>query len=542
MGKKILERISPLLTDFYQISMLWTYWKTGRHNKYAVFDLFYRTPPLGGQYAVFAGLERVLDYLSLFCFQNEEVEYLKSLPVCSHYDTEFFDWLKMLRMNIKVWAPEEGTLMFPRVPLMRVAGPLCLPQLIETAELCLVNYATMIATQASRMRLAAGNKAVLMEFGLRRAPGPDGGVSASHYAIMGGFDSTSNVLAGLLHDLPIGGTHAHSFVSSYSADELDKPRLLKFKFGESSCDLTELALMVQKELREYFPSQANQGELAAFLDYAWTNPDRFLALIDTYNVETSGLLNYLAVSVALARMRYVPLGIRLDSGDLVHLSNVVHKGYEICNKIFSRITYDYDFATQWIVASNDISENILWDFRNQKHHITHFGIGTKLVALPALGGVYKLVMIDDRWVIKLSMDAEKMTIPGAKRAIRLYGKDGRAILDLLAADEEYDALIESLQTGKDIFCRHPAMETKRCRVNPTSFKELHPLVFDGRRLGSPRSLLETQKYVSNQLEKEMREDMIRRENPTPYKVSVTELVYQQMHSLMASEAPVAVLS
>ncbi|MFA6594201.1 MAG: nicotinate phosphoribosyltransferase [Candidatus Buchananbacteria bacterium] len=541
-GQEKPSRISPLLTDFYQISMLYTYWKTSREERYAVFDLFYRTAPFGGQYAVFAGLSRILDYLSDFCLTPEEIRYLKSLPVCSHYEPEFFDWFNSLKMKIKVWAPEEGTLMFPRVPLVRVAGPICVAQLIETTLLNLTNYATQIATNAARMRYAAGWEAVLMEFALRRAPGPDGAISASHYALMGGFNSTSDVLAGLIYDLPVGGTHAHSFVTSYTAEDLSCHRLLTAKDGKSTHNLTTDTLHYQKCLKGYFPSETNQGELAAFIDYAWANPERFLALIDTYNVETSGLPNYLAVALALAEYGYTPLGVRLDSGDLAYLSNVVYNGYERIQKYYP--CRHCDFTKQAIVASNDIDEAILWSFSRQKHHITHFGIGTRLANCPALGGVYKLVQIDDRPVIKLSMNSEKMTIPGAKRAIRLYGADGKAILDLLVADEEYDEVVQSIRASNEILCRDPVNETVRCKVKPATGKELHQLVFfNGQRFDSlAQGVLGVQAHVKRQFKEETREDHLRPENPTPFKVAVTELVYQQMHALMASEAPIPVLS
>ncbi|MFA5124695.1 MAG: nicotinate phosphoribosyltransferase [Patescibacteria group bacterium] len=535
-------RISPLLTDFYQISMLYTYWKTSREERYAVFDLFYRTAPFGGQYAVFAGLGRILDYLSEFYLTPEEISYLKSLPVCSHYEPEFFDWFNSLKMKIKVWAPEEGTLVFPREPLVSVAGPVCVAQLIETTLLNSTNYPTQIITNAARMRYAAGWEATLMEFALRRAPGPDGAISASHYAVMGGFDSTSNVLAGLLHHLPVGGTHAHSFVTSYSAEDLKCQRILTTKDGKRTYNFTVLALDRQDCLKGYFPSETNQGELAAFIDYAWANPDRFLALIDTYNVETSGLPNYLAVALALAECGYTPLGVRLDSGDLAYLSNIVYGGYELIKKY--RPAAHCDFTKQAIVVSNDIDEAILWSFRRQKHHITHFGIGTRLANCPALGGVYKLVQIGNRPVIKLSMNIDKMTIPGAKRAIRLYGADGKAILDLLVADEEYDEVLQSIRASNEILCRDPINETVRCKVKPATCKELHQLVFfNGRRFDSlAPGVLAVQAYIRQQFEMEMREDHLRPENPTPFKVAVTERVYQQMHLLMASEAPIPVLS
>jgi len=208
--------VGPLLTDLYQLTMAYAYWKAGRHDDHAVFELFFRENPFGGEFTVFAGLEEVLGFLDDFRFSEEDIEYIRSIPDMAECDEAFFDWLRGVDCSkIKVSAPAEGTVVFPRIPLFRVEGLLAVGQLLESAFLNLTNYPSLVATNAARFRLAAGEDKTLLEFGLRRAQGPDGGVSASRYSYMGGFDGTSNVLAGKLFGIPVKGTHAHAFVSSF---------------------------------------------------------------------------------------------------------------------------------------------------------------------------------------------------------------------------------------------------------------------------------------------------------------------------------------
>jgi nicotinate phosphoribosyltransferase len=221
MGKRATT--NPLmcasLTDLYQLSMCYAYWKNGRHEDHAVFDLFYRKNPFKGEYVIFAGLSEAMSLVSSFKFSQEDVDHLResSLPGC---DPQFYDWLLSVDCSqVRIVAQEEGSVVFPRVPLLVVEGPLAVVQLLETPLLNAVNFASLIATNASRFRRAAGQDKLLLEFGLRRAQGPDGGLSASRYSVVGGFDGTSNVLAGRLFGLPVKGTHAHSYVQSYSSLE-----------------------------------------------------------------------------------------------------------------------------------------------------------------------------------------------------------------------------------------------------------------------------------------------------------------------------------
>ena len=224
-SKPFNNLVNPLLTDLYQLTMCYGYWRGGVHNDPAVFELFFRKNPFDGEFTVFAGLEECLKFLNNFRFTESDIEYLKTVPAFAHADVEFFDdYLKNLSCaNLKVYALKEGTLAFPKEPLMRIEGPLGLAQLLETTLLTLVNFPSLVATNAARMKIAAGPDKKLAEFGLRRAQGADGGFTASKYCIIGGFDATSNVLAGKLLNVPIVGTHAHAFVQSYtSLDQVKK--------------------------------------------------------------------------------------------------------------------------------------------------------------------------------------------------------------------------------------------------------------------------------------------------------------------------------
>ncbi len=289
----------------------------------------------------------------------------------------------------------KGTVVFPRIPLLRIEGSVFKTQLLETTLLTLVNFASLVATNAARFCAAAGPKKTLLEFGLRRAQGPDGGLSASKYCYLGGFHGTSNVLAGKLYGIPIRGTHAHAYVSSYECmNDLTEKELCDFLTGESR-PFADLCLKYLKEvgpLLKILPDETNKGELAAFVSYAIAFPTHFLALVDTYDVLRSGLPNFLAVALALHECHYEAIGLRLDSGDLAYLSAEVRaKFIEISQK------YGIDYFEKFnIVASNDINEETLVSLGQQIHSIDTFGIGTHLVTCqkqPALGCVYKLVEV-----------------------------------------------------------------------------------------------------------------------------------------------------
>ncbi|MHB1131800.1 MAG: nicotinate phosphoribosyltransferase [Chloroflexota bacterium] len=519
--------VNPLLTDFYQLTMAYGYWQSGKCDVPAVFDLHFRRAPFQGEFAIFAGLDEVLGFLHQYRFTEEQVEFVRSrMP---GRDPGFFEWLSKVDCSqVKVYSLNEGSLAFPRVPLLIVAGPLAVCQLLETTLLTLVNFPTLMTTNAARFRLAAGADKSLLEFGLRRAQGPDGGVSASKYAYLGGFDGTSDTLAGHLFDIPLRGTHAHSWVQAFMSLDEVAGRPLTGPKGHTD-DLAAFVVQCREEL-DFL--NTNEDELAAFIAYALAWPDGFLALVDTYDTLKSGIPNFLAVALALTRLGYEPRGIRLDSGDLSFLSKAARR---VFREVGGRL--GLDFAGLNIVASNDINEETLLALNQQGHEINTFGIGTHLVtsqAQPALGGVYKLVEVDGHARIKLSQDIGKVTIPGRKDAYRLFAADGSPVVDLMTQVGETAPL-----PGKRILCRHPFDETKRAYVTPSAVQPLHSLVWDGQPVeGSTRPLPEIRQYVLDQL-KVLRPDHLRVLNPTPYKVSVSERLYEFSHELWLAEAPVA---
>src|SRR5579859_2344593 len=266
----------PLLADAYEFTMAYAWWKNGTAERAAVADLYFRRNPFGGEFTVFAGLAEVVRFLASYRFSAQHLERLRTI-LPGNTDPRFFDWLGGLTLDtVRVRAVREGRLTFPRVPLLIVEGPLAQIQLLETALLTLVNYPTLVATSGARLRLAAGPDKRLLEFGLRRAPGVDGGISASRYAYLGGFDATSNVKAAdLFPGLPVAGTHAHSFVQSYLG--LAEVDLSGFAAADGHpFDLKDAALRYREQLDAH---NTHDGELAAFLAYAAAYPTAFLALV-----------------------------------------------------------------------------------------------------------------------------------------------------------------------------------------------------------------------------------------------------------------------
>ena len=572
-----------LLTDLYELTMAYGYWKNGKHEDKAVFDLFFRKNPFGGEFTIFAGLEEVLRSLHSFRFSDAEIRYLRGGIVLeknelqSRFETglrdglirqtahgferlhldrwgaefwdpieypqddlrveaplgncepSFFEWLKSVDCSeLKVFALPEGTMAFPRIPLIRVEGPLALAQMQETLFLNLTNFPSLMATNAARFRLAVGPDKGLIEFGLRRAQGPDGGISASRYAYMGGFNGTSNVKAAQLFAIPVKGTMAHSYVSSFLRLDEVRERLLTGPDGKEH-DFLDIVLEYRRQLGY---DATNDGELAAFISYAQAFSDGFLALVDTYDSMQSGLPNFICVALALIRIGYRPVGIRLDSGDLAYLSKEARRLFK---EIERRFSIDW-FGSTSILASNDIEEATLLSLRQEGHEIDVFGIGTHLVtcrAQPALGCVYKLVAINGRPRIKLSDQPDKMTIPGVKDVYRLVGEHQYPVLDLMTEAGQPEP-----KAGEKILCRHPFSETKRAYVTPVKVLPLLRCVWDGRQTFSFPPLDEIRDYVLDQIEL-MRPDHMRTVNPTPYKVSVSEDLYRSIHELWMREAPVA---
>lgn len=434
MERSIRERVPPLLTDLYQFTMAYAYWRAGRHQEPAVFELFFRDNPFGGGFSLFAGLHDCLLFLRSFRFTDDDVEFLRSvLPPAT--DPAFFQFLRGLDCSgITLRSIPEGTVVFARVPLMEVAGPLAVVQLLETSLLCLVNYASLVCSNAARFRLAAGPRRKLLEMGLRRAQGPDGGLTASRYTHIGGFDLTSNVQAGFLFGIPVAGTMAHSYVTSFSSLEEVWPQTLMAVNGDSDpvdfISLTKGWLSRVCELLGAEPEKICEGELAAFLSYAIAYPQNFLPVIDSYSVGCSGLLNFSAVALALCELGYRPVGVRLDSGDLCRQSVDVRRVFRLCSEHFSIPAFD----SLIIVGTNNISEQSMVELNKKENEIDVVGVGTHLVTCtkqPSLGCVYKLVEVRGRPRMKISEDPQKSTVPGRKDVYRLIDTEGHCFLDLV---------------------------------------------------------------------------------------------------------------
>ena len=340
--------------------------------------------------------------------------------------------------------------------------------------------------KAARSRSAPRKSPRCIEFGLRRAQGPDGGFSASKYSLVGGFDATSNVMAGRILGATLAGTHAHSYIQAHSS--LSDARDVSLPDGKGgTVNVLEEALRYRSEVlpRAFDDSswtQTNDGELAAFASYAMSFPDAFLCLIDTYDTLRSGLRNFVAVSLVLDDLGHAPKGIRLDSGDLAYYSIECERLFRSCAELLGRPFFlDLD-----IVASNDINEEVLHSLNKEGHSLTVFGIGTNLVtcqAQPALGCVYKLVEVNGIPRMKLSQDLEKVLIPGRKVPYRLFGEAGWPLLDVMVTAEEDANGTGQPREGKRILCRHPFLEQKRAAVTARRVERLHRCAFDGSRGG-----------------------------------------------------------
>lgn len=528
--------VGALLVDLYQLTMTYAHWKTGKHEEKGVFELFFRKNPFGGEFTVFCGLDECLKHIESFSFSEEDITYLRSTPALAHCEDGFFEYLRHLdTSSLTVRAMSEGSIAFPRVPLLVVEAPLGLGQLLETTLLNLVNYPSLLATNAARMVLRA-RPAPCIEFGLRRAQGPDGACSASKYAYLGGFVATSNVQAGKLFGIPVAGTHAHSYVQAFTSLDEVQDLVLFSRHTEDSklflpCVLKHReALSTSRPDNSGYSGTANDGELAAFVAYACAFPHACLCLVDTYDTLRSGLPNFSAVAMALDDFGYRPKGIRLDSGDLSKLSLE-------CARYFKQIwdaTQRPAFQGLTIVASNDINEQILHSLSQQPHGITTFGIGTNLVtcqAQPALGCVYKLVEWNGQPRIKISQDMPKVTIPGRKRAFRLYGNCNQPMLDILLMAEEDPPTV-----GARITCRDPFHAPTRLSAIPSRVQELQQTVFETSRTLYEPHISTTRQFVKEQLEG-FPPEVTRYEHPKPYPVMVSQHLFRFLHELWEQEAP-----
>ncbi|WP_077922662.1 nicotinate phosphoribosyltransferase [Spirosoma sp. 209] len=428
MTNKLYDTSLSLLTDLYQVTMAYGYWKSGTAEKEAVFNLYFRKNPFGGGYTIACGLSNVIGYVEQFSFSRKDLRYLRTLtgndgqPL---FEEAFIEYLAALKLSCTIDAIPEGTVVFPNEPLVRVRGPILQCQLLETPLLNLVNFESLIATKAARLRLVAESD-TLLEFGLRRAQGIDGGMTASRAAYIGGCDATSNVLAGKLYDIPVRGTHAHSWVMSFD------------------------------------------DEQQAFDTYAQVLPNNVTLLVDTYDT-LDGVRHAIETGHKLRARGYRLAGIRLDSGDLAYLSIEARK-----------LLDEAGFTDTSIVASNDLDETIITSLKQQGAKITVWGVGTKLVTAfdqPALGGVYKLAALRTGdahkpwdYKIKLSEQAIKTSTPGIQQ-VRRYS-DERGFL----ADMIFDATLNG--THQPTTMIDPLDFTKRRRFDAhAAFEDLLVPIF-----------------------------------------------------------------
>jgi len=471
-----------LLTDLYQLTMVGGYVQEGKKEQWANFDYFFRRIPDDGGYCVLAGLADVIDYIQRLRFSQEDLSYLEGLGI---FPKEVLTYLENFQFTGDLWAIPEGTVVFPHEPLIRVVAPLPEAQLIESTLLNIMNFQTLIATKGARVHWAANGDPVV-DFGLRRAHGPDGALMASRAAYIGGVDSTSNVLAGRLYGIPVRGTHAHSWVES-------------------------------------FPN-----ELDAFRAYAKVYPDACLLLADTYDTLRSGVPHAIQVGRELKEEDHKLLGIRLDSGDLAYLSKEARSMLD-----------EAGFSDSAIVASSDLDEWIVESLKRQGARVDIWGVGTRLVtsfSCPALGGVYKLTALDDDGKrmapkIKRSDNPEKITNPGVKKVVRIYDQKERMRGDVLFLDEE------RIPEGRSFRVYHP-MFTHVFKYYPKHFMKkdlLLPIFQKGKLVYESPTVHTIREHTLKNLE-QLDPAYKRFRNPHTYHVSLSRTLFKIKQRLLREAA------
>ena len=465
-----------LLTDLYELTMMQGYFRNMDRNETVIFDAFYRSNPNGGGYAISAGLDQLIKYIKELHFAPQDIEYLAGLQI---FDQDFLDYLADFRFSGSIYAIPEGTVIFPREPIVKVIAPIMEAQLVETAILNIMNHQSLIATKASRVCWAARGDGI-MEFGLRRAQGPDAGTYGARAAVIGGCIGTSNVLCGQLFHVPVKGTHAHSWIMS-------------------------------------FPD-----EYTAFKTYADMYPSACILLADTYDTLKSGVPNAIRAFRAM-REAGIPLtyyGIRLDSGDLAYLSKKARKMLD-----------EAGFSDAVISASNDLDEYLIDSLKVQGAAITSWGVGTNLITSkdwPAFGGVYKLAAImgeDGKFIpkIKLSENSEKVTNPGNKTIYRIYDKEtGKIKADLIClvdetfSEEEPLLLFDPLEPWKKTKCK-PGTYTMR--------ELLKPVFVDGECVYESPEVMDIRDYCLKELST-LWDETRRLINPQKVYVDLSNKLYQ----------------
>ncbi|WP_042357533.1 nicotinate phosphoribosyltransferase [Bacillus rubiinfantis] len=474
-----------LHTDLYQINMAETYWRDGIHNKRAVFELYFRKLPFGNGYAVFAGLEKIIQYIQSFRFTEDDLAYLKNEV---GYKDDFIDYLKEMHFSGSIRAMNEGELVFGNEPILRVDAPLAEAQIIETALLNIVNYQTLIATKASRIKHVVGDE-VAMEFGTRRAQEMDAAIWGTRAAYLAGFDATSNVRAGKMFGIPVSGTHAHAMVQAY------------------------------------------KDEYTAFHKYAETHKD-CVFLVDTYDTLRLGVPNAIKVAKELGdKINFI--GIRLDSGDLAYLSKEARKQLDAAG-----------FKNAKIFASSDLDEYTIINLKAQGAKIDSWGIGTKLITAfdqAALGAVYKIVAIENEAgqmedTIKISSNPEKVTTPGLKRVYRIINNKNHH------AEGDYIAMEDEKLPEKRLNMFHPTHTYINKVVTNYTAKELHEDIFiNGELVYEIPCLEESREYLKQNLAS-LWEEYKRTMNPEEYPVDLSKKCWDnKMHNIEEVKEKVAAM-
>ncbi|MGX7099618.1 MULTISPECIES: nicotinate phosphoribosyltransferase [Globicatella] len=461
-----------LHTDLYQINMLKTYWDDNTADRQAVFEAYFRKNPFENGYAVFAGLERIVQYLSNLRFSKTDIEYLESLDL---YPQEFLDYLRDFKFTCTVRSLVEGELCFANEPLIQIEGPLGQCQIVETAILNILNFQTLIATKASRMRSVIGENDKLSEFGTRRAQEMEAAIWGTRAAYIGGFDSTSNVRAGKLFGIPVSGTHAHSLVQAY------------------------------------------RDEYTAFKKYAESHKN-VVFLVDTYDTLRSGVPTAIRVAREMGdKINF--LGVRIDSGDMAYQSKKIREQLD-----------EAGFPDAHIIASNDLDEKTILNLRMQGAKIDDWGVGTKIITAfdqPSLGAVYKLVSIEDENgemvpTMKISSNAEKMSTPGVKQVWRITrNRDGKSEGDYVALIDERPDLLDEL------FMFHPVHTYINKTVKDFTAKPLLVEVFKkGELVYEVPSLSEVKDYANKSINA-LWDEYKRILNPEQYPVDLSQKLYDE---------------
>lgn len=443
-----IERNLTLLTDLYELTMMQGYFKNENAEKTVVFDVFYRENPFRGGYAICAGLQQVIEYIEGLRFEEDDIEYLRQSGL---FEEDFLKYLSEFKFTGDIYAIPEGTVIFPREPIMKVIAPISQAQLVEPAILNILNHQSLIATKTSRVCYAAGDAGV-MEFGLRRAQGPDAGIYGARAAVIAGCVGTSNVLAGQMFDVPIKGTHAHSWIMSYP------------------------------------------DEYSAFKAYSELYPDACLLLVDTYDTINSGVPNAIRIFKEMkeAGKDLKFYGIRLDSGDLAAMSKK------------ARVMLDEAGFTDAIIsASNDLDENLIMSLYSQGAKINSWGVGTHMITSKgwaSFGGVYKLAAVmgeDGKYIpkIKISENPEKITNPGNKKVYRIY-VDGKIRADLITLDDEVYSEDEDLK----LYDSQETWTYKTLKAGTFKLRELLVPVFkEGKCVYQSPAVMEIQKICKEEL-------------------------------------------